>query len=54
MAEYLFRSNITNDEVEIEADSFDEACYEMFGDLGDGTKLYDHNEYELITIDGRY
>ena len=48
----MFRSNITGDEVEVEAEGFDEASNIMFGE-GD-TPPYDYNEYELITVNDRY
>ena len=52
MSEYEFRSNNTGDVVFIEAESFDEACNLMFGYDGI-TEPYNHDDYELISVDGR-
>ena len=49
---YIFISNTTGDQVEVEADGFEEASNIMFGDLGDGTEPYDYNEYELDSTEG--
>ena len=54
MTTYTFISNITGDEIEVDADGFEEASNIMFGDLGDGTEPYDYHEYELHQVDGRY
>ena len=54
MTTYTFMSNITGDEIEVDADGFEEASNIMFGDLGDGSEPYDYHEYELTQVDGRY
>lgn len=54
MTTYTFMSNITGDEVEVDADGFEEASNIMFGDLGDGIEPYDYHEYELSQVDGQY
>jgi len=51
---YEFINWEDDDTVEVEAESFDEACNIMFGDLGDGTEPYDYHKYELLTVNGRY
>ena len=45
---WIFRSNKTGDEVQVQADGFEEASNLMFGDMNDGTDPYDYHEYELI------
>ena len=48
---YLFISNKTGDEVEVEANGFEEASNIMFGDLDDNTEPYDYMEYEFNSIE---
>ena len=45
---WIFRSNKTGDQVEVQADGFEEASNLMFGDMNDGTEPYDYHEYEFI------
>ena len=47
MQNYIFMSNTTGDEVEVEADGFEEASNIMFG----GPEPYDYYEYELDSIE---
>ena len=47
MNEYTFWNPTTEEEIDIEADGFEEASHIMFGD-GE----YDHNEWELHSING--
>ena len=54
MTEYTFINREDGDEVMVEAEGFEEACNLMFGDLGDGTKPYDYNKYELHMIDDEF
>ena len=54
MKTYEFYSEEDDDTVEVEAESFDEACYIMFGPSEDGCEPYDYNKYKLLTIDGKY
>ena len=51
---YEFYSAEDDDTVEVEAESFDEACNIMFGEDPNGSEPYDYHKYELITIDGKY
>ena len=48
MNEYEFRSNITEEVIEVIADTFDEASHIMYGD-----DEYDPNEWELVSVNGR-
>ena len=51
---WTFYNATLDEEVDVEAEGFDEACNIMFGDLGDGTEPYDYHEWELTKVNGRY
>ena len=51
MQNYIFISNTIGDQVEVEANGFEEASNIMFGDLGDGTEPYDYHEYEFNSME---
>ena len=50
MQNYIFVSNKTGDQVEVEANGFEEASYIMFGDIDDNVP-YDYMEYEFNSIE---
>ena len=48
MNEYEFYNESTDETIEVEADSFEEASHIMFGD-----DEYDSSDWELVTVNGR-
>ena len=50
MNTYVFVSNLTGDEVEVDAGGFEEASHIMFGHDGI-TDPYDYTEYELDSVE---
>ena len=46
-----FISELTDDEVSVEAEGFEEACHLMFSDHKDGGEPYDYTEYILSEVE---
>ncbi len=46
---YEFWNQLTGETLEVEATGFEHASYELFGELD-----YDYNDWELLTVDGKY
>ena len=48
---WTFVSELTDDEVSVEAEGFEEASNLMFGEHEDNTEPYDYKEYILLEVE---
>ena len=48
---WTFVNELTDEEVSVEAEGFEEASHLMFGDHKDGVEPYDYKEYILSEVE---
>lgn len=48
---WTFLNETTGEEVEVEAEGFEEASHLMFGDHGDDSEVYDYKDFTLIEVE---